>query len=57
MLVVEMTSHEVIITLIESCSPTKRVKMLKQVRVHVFPDLYRLTHRQSPVYFVHIDRV
>ena len=57
MLVFEMLFNEFAMSVIDLFRPTQGVQVFKEVRVYVFPDLYRLTYSQIPMWPVHIDRV
>lgn len=57
MLVFKMHSHQFTISVIRFFRLSHGVQVVKKVCVHVFPDLYRLAHRQIPVIVAHIDRV
>lgn len=57
MLVFEMRFNEFAMSVIALFRPTQGVKVFQGVRVYVFPDLDRLTYRQSPMRRVDIDRV
>ena len=49
MLVFEMLFNEFAMSVIDLFRPTQGVQVFKEVRVYVFPDLYRLTYSQIPM--------